>query len=97
MVGEQESSKNTVNVRTRDNQRRGEHSLDVLLDVLNKERSSRYAVVQRPLMLLGICVGERLEWLSAIVVAGHWTLCSPSRPPHQRSLQQTGSNKRASE
>ena len=41
VVGEQESSRNTVNVRTRDNQRRGEHSLETVLSVIQEERASR--------------------------------------------------------
>ena len=41
VVGDQESSRNTVNVRTRDNQRRGEHPLAKVLDVLREELSSR--------------------------------------------------------
>lgn len=40
-VGEQESSRGTVNVRTRDNQRRGEHSLEKVLAALSEERHSR--------------------------------------------------------
>lgn len=44
-MGEQESSRKTVNVRTRDNQRRGERQLDDLLETLHEERSTRQVIL----------------------------------------------------
>ena len=42
VVGKQEETKQTVNVRTRDKQRRGEHSVDDVLKILQDERAKRY-------------------------------------------------------
>ena len=41
MVGEKERDNKTVNVRTRDNVRHGEHKLADVLEVLRKERAER--------------------------------------------------------
>lgn len=58
-VGEQESSRNTVNVRTRDNQRRGEHPLESVLQILEQERLSRQGphstVTQAVMLQIAVC------------------------------------------
>ena len=41
VVGETEKENRTVNVRTRDNARHGEHKLAELIEVLRKERDER--------------------------------------------------------
>jgi threonyl-tRNA synthetase len=41
VVGEKEQSTKTVNVRTRDNQVHGEHTLEHVLNVMMEERSKR--------------------------------------------------------
>ncbi len=41
MVGETEKENRTVNVRTRDNARHGEHKLAAMIEVLRKERDER--------------------------------------------------------
>ena len=41
VVGEKERENKTVNVRTRDNVRHGEHKLADVLEVLRKERAER--------------------------------------------------------
>lgn len=44
VVGEEERVAGTVNVRTRDNQVHGMHSLAGVIDVMSRERSSRSQV-----------------------------------------------------
>jgi threonyl-tRNA synthetase len=44
VVGEQEQSKKTVNVRTRDNKVHGEHALQHVIEIIRMERSSRSLV-----------------------------------------------------
>lgn len=41
VVGEKEQVAETVNVRTRDNQVHGEHTLSDVIEVMSKERSKR--------------------------------------------------------
>ena len=41
VVGETEKENRTVNVRTRDNARHGEHKLAAMIEVLRKERDER--------------------------------------------------------
>lgn len=44
VVGEQEQTTQTVNVRTRDNKVHGEHPLKSVIEIMSKERSSRSIV-----------------------------------------------------
>jgi len=44
VLGEEEKAAGTVNVRTRDNQVHGQHTLAAVLDVMKRERDTRSLV-----------------------------------------------------